>query len=262
MVPQLIQFENVSVEREGNMALHNVSFSIGVGEHVAILGPNGGGKSTLLKVMTRECYPRFPYQSDVRIWGQETWTLFDLRATLGIVTNDLVTTCTQPYSVLETCLSAFFGSIGVWPYHHVTPSMEARAQECLEFFDVWHLKDRLMTEISSGEARRAVFARALAHGPRAIVLDEPTNSLDVRAQREVRNALRKLAHTGVTVILVTHHLPDVIPEIGRVIALKNGRIFFNGEKEQLLTSGRMEELFQTPVHVEQANGFYRMELQD
>jgi iron complex transport system ATP-binding protein len=183
-----------------------------------------------------------------------------LRATLGIVTNDLVATCTKPYSAMETVLSAFFGSIGIWPNHHVTPAMETRAREVLEFFEVAHLADRLMTELSSGEARRVVFARALAHNPKALVLDEPTNSLDIRAQREVRDAMRKLAHNGVTVIVVTHHLPDIVPEIARIVALKDGRIFFDGKKEGLLTAVKMEELFETPVGVEETRGCYNMAL--
>jgi iron complex transport system ATP-binding protein len=260
-VPKLIEFENVSVEREGTMALRNVTFSIDAGEHVAILGPNGSGKSTLLKTVTRECYPRFPLDSRVRIWGDEIWTLFELRATLGIVTNDLVAACTKPYSALETVLSGFFSSIGIWPNHHVTPQMEAKAREVLRFFDVEHLADRFMSELSSGEARRVVFARALAHDPKALVLDEPANSLDVRAQREVREAVRKLAHSGISVIIVTHHLPDIIPEIRRVIALKQGCVFFDGPKEELLTSARMEELFETPVWVECERGFYHLGLE-
>ena len=259
-MPKLIEFENVSVERAGahqsKMAIRDVTFSIDAGEHVAILGPNGSGKSTLLKVITRECYPRFPLKSRVRMWGQEIWTLFELRATMGIVTNDLVAQCLQPYSAMETVLSAFFGSIGVWPYHHVTPKMEKRAKELLKFFDVSHLADRLMTELSSGEVRRIVFARALAHDPKTLVLDEPTNSLDVRAQREVHQAVRKLVAQGVTVIVVTHHLPDIIPEIRRVVALKDGRIFFDGKKEELLNSEKMQELFDIPVEVRKAGDYY------
>ena len=162
----------------------------------------------------------------------------------------------------ETVLSAFFGSIGIWPNHHVTPEMEAKAREVLEFFEVAHLSDRLMTELSSGEARRVVFARALAHDPKALVLDEPTNSLDIRAQREVRDAIRKLAHNGVTVIVVTHHLPDIIPEIGRVIALKSGQVFFDGKKEEILERAKMEALFGTPVDVAHSGGFYQMNLAD
>lgn len=240
-MPKLIEFENVYVQRENTMALRGISFSIDAGEHAAILGPNGSGKSTLIKVITRECYSRQPGR--VRIWGEERWGLFDLRALLGIVTNDLVETCTKPYSALETVLSGFFGSIGIWPNHHVTAEMERKARESLRFFDVEHLADQPLTEMSSGEVRRAVFARALVHDPKALLLDEPSNSLDIRAQHEVREAMRKLAQAGVSVLLVTHHLPDIIPEIERVIALKNGSIFFDGAKNDVLNDDNMSKLF-------------------
>ena len=151
--------------------------------------------------------------------------------------------------------------MGIWPNHHVTPEMEARADVVMDFFEISHLQDRLMTEVSSGEARRAVFARALAHDPKALVLDEPTNSLDVRAQLEVRDAVRKLAANGVSVIVVTHYLPDIIPEIKRIVSLKNGQLYFDGPKEELLTSERMQELFQVPVQVEQSGGYYRLTLE-
>src|SRR5580700_1758448 len=256
-MPKLIEFENVHVQRENTMALRGVSFSIDAGEHAAILGPNGSGKSTLIKVITRECYPRYPEASRVRIWGRETWGLFDLRALLGIVTNDLVETCTKPYSALETALSGFFGSIGIWPNHHVTAEMEQKARAALKFFDVDHLADHPLTEKSSGEVRRAVFARALVHDPKALLLDEPSNSLDIRAQYEVREAVRKLAQAGVSIVLVTHHLPDIIPEIGRVIALKNGTIFFDGAKDEALNDLKMAKLFDYEVLIDLKNGFYR-----
>jgi iron complex transport system ATP-binding protein len=245
---KLLEFENVHVQRENTMALRGISFSIEAGEHAAILGPNGSGKSTLIKVITKECYPRQPGR--VRVWGKENWGLFDLRALLGIVTNDLVDSCTKPYSALETALSGFFGSIGVWPNHHVTEEMERKARSALRFFDVEHLWDHPLTEMSSGEVRRTVFARTLVHDPKALLLDEPSNSLDIKAQHEVREAMRKLAQSGVSILLVTHHLPDIIPEIGRVIALKNGAIFCDGAKNEVLIDHKMTELFDHEVLIE------------
>lgn len=256
--PPILEFDNVTIHRDGIPALQEVSFRIHEGGHTVILGPNGSGKSTLIKAVTRELYPRYPDRSRVRIWGRESWQLFELRSLLGIVTNDLVHACTRPCSALETVLSGFFSSIGIWPNHHVTPEMEARALEALRFFDLAHLASRPLTEMSSGEVRRAVFARALAHQPRALVLDEPANSLDVRAQHEVREAMQRLARSGVTVILVTHHLPDIIPEIQRAILLKNGRIFFDGDKKSALNQERLSALFEVPVRVQQAGGCYHM----
>lgn len=257
--PALIEFDNVIVERDSHRALNGVTFSIHAGEHVAILGPNGSGKSTLIHAITRECYPRYPPpRCRVRLWGREQWHLFELRALLGIVTNDLAARCAQPYTVEETVLSGFFSSIGVWPNHEVTHAMRAKAEEAMRFFDIADLKDRLMTELSSGEARRAVFARALVHDPKALILDEPANSLDIRAQHEVRDAMRKLAQNGVTVILVTHHLPDIIPEIGRVIALSKGRVAADDSKHEILTQDTLTRLFGVPVSVHRTDGYYHM----
>jgi iron complex transport system ATP-binding protein len=254
----VIEFDNVTIHRDGTPALVNVSFRIHEGEHTVILGPNGSGKSTLIKALTRELYPRYPDRSRIRLWGRESWRLFELRSLLGIVTNDLVQQCTRPCSALETVLSGFFSSIGIWPNHRVTPAMEQRAMEALRFFDLDHLASRPLTEMSSGEVRRAVFARALVHDPRALVLDEPSNSLDVRAQREVRDAMSRLARSGVTLILVTHHLPDIVEEIGRAILLKSGRIFHDGPKQSALTPERLSALFETDVRLGEAGGFYHM----
>lgn len=255
----MIEFENVIVERETRRALNGVTFSIRAGEHVAIVGPNGSGKSTLIQAVTRDCYPRFPApRCRLRLWGKEQWHLFELRSLLGIVTNDLVVRCTQPYTVEETVLSGFFGSIGVWPNHEVSERMRERAEEAMRFFEVEGLRDRVMKELSSGEARRAVFARALVNEPKALILDEPTNSLDIRAQHEVREAMRKLAGAGVSVILVTHHLPDIIPEIERVIAMREGRIVADGVKGEVLTADVLSGLFGVGVEVWEKGGYWHM----
>jgi iron complex transport system ATP-binding protein len=194
----------------------------------------------------------------VRILGQDAWRLFDLRAALGIVTNELVEQCTKPYPLRETVLSGFFGSIGVWPHHVVTPAMEEKAREVMERLEIADLAEREMTSMSSGEQRRAVIARALVHDPRALVLDEPTNSLDVHATRELRRTMRRLAAAGITIVLVTHHLPDIIPEIGRVVALKRGRILADGPKPEILRAETLSAIFDTPVEVLETSGYYHM----
>jgi iron complex transport system ATP-binding protein len=257
--PPIVEFRHVSVDLGAFRALDDITLAIHAGEHTAIVGPNGSGKSTLLKVLTRECYPRLlEPPPEVRILGQEAWRLFDLRAALGIVTNELVEKCTKPYPLRETVLSGFFGSIGVWPNHVVTPAMEEKAREVMERLEIAGLAEREMTEMSSGEQRRAVIARALVHDPRALVLDEPANSLDIHATRELRRTLRRLAQAGITIILVTHHLPDIIPEIGRVVALKRGRILADGPKAQILRAETLSAIFDTPVEVLETSGYYHM----
>jgi iron complex transport system ATP-binding protein len=267
MPPPLLDYQNVSVYRGDTRALDRVSLRVEVGEHVAILGPNGCGKSTLIKTFTRECYPAADADAVLRILGQEAWDVKELRSMLGIVTNDLVAECTRGMSsdfaeiprrvtARDTVLSGFFSSIGVWAHHHVTSDMSAKADELLDRLGVRHLAGRLLDEMSSGEVRRVVIARALVHDPSSLVLDEPTNSLDLRAMYELRDAVRGIAQSGLSVVLVTHHLPDIIPEIDRVILLKRGRILRDGPKTDVLTSASLSELFEIPIEVGQRGDYY------
>jgi iron complex transport system ATP-binding protein len=244
--------------RGGKTVLDDVTLCIQAGEHVAILGPNGCGKSTLIKTITRECYPLARAGSSLTILGHDSWNVFELRKLLGIVTNDLIATCTRDITGLEAVLSGFFSSIGLQPYHHVTASMQQKAQAVLNLLEIPHLADREMDAISSGESRRIMIGRALVHDPLALLLDEPTNSLDLHAMAELRSILRKLAQSGTGILLVTHHLPDIIPEIDRVIFLRNGGVFADGAKAELLTPQRLTELFGVPVELARGDGYYHM----
>ncbi len=256
--PPLLDFRRITVMRGDKSVLHDITLRIQAGEHAAILGPNGCGKSTLIKTITRECYPLARAESSLTILGREVWNVFELRTLLGIVSNDLMSTCTRAITGLEVVLSGFFSSIGIQPYHQVTPAMLAQAHEVLDLLEVPHLADRFMTGMSSGEGRRILIARAMVHHPLALLLDEPSNSLDVNATLELRALLRKLAQSGTGILVVTHHLSDIIPEIARVILLKNGRIFADGQKQELLTAPRLGELFGVPVELARRDGYYHL----
>lgn len=245
--PPLLEIEHVSVQRGAKLALRDLSLAIGPGEHVAILGPNGSGKSTLIKLINREVYPLLRPESRLRIAGRETWNVFELRRWLGVVSNDLAAASMRPVSGLDLAVSGFFSSVGITPaQHHVTPEMELRAREALERIEAAHLAHRDMTEMSSGEQRRVLIARALVHRPQALLLDEPGNSLDLRALYDLRLSLGRLAREGTGIVLVTHHLPEVIPEIDRVVFLQDGRIAADGPRSRLLTRSRLSALFGVP----------------
>ncbi len=254
----LIELRRVTVQRGDNIALRSLSLTVGAGEHVAILGPNGCGKSTLIKTITRECYPLAEAGSSVAILGHKTWDVFDLRRMLGIVSNDLMTQCTRDVTGFDVVLSGFFSSIGIWPNHHVTDEMRNKAAGTLELLDAAHLAHKPVDEMSSGEARRMMIGRALVHGPQALLLDEPSTSLDLFAQHELRETVRKLAQSGIGILLVTHHLSDIIPEIERVILMRNGQIDADGPKRELLTADRLRELFRVDVQLAERDGYYHL----
>ena len=255
----LIELENVTVQRGERVVLDRVTLSIAQREHAAILGPNGSGKSTLIQLISRELYPRLKDEPwSLRILGREQWRLFDLRNHLGIVSNNWMQLCTRDYAGYEIVLSGFFGSVGVWPYHHVTPEMERKAVAVMDLLEIAHLAGRNTNEMSSGEARRILIARALVHDPQALVLDEPSTSLDLHATSELREILRKLTREGIGIIMVTHHLPDIIPEIRRIVLMRAGRVYCDGPKEEVLRAAPLSELFGVPVEVIEKGGYYHV----
>lgn len=254
----LIELKNVTVMRGESLALRNLSLSIGAGEHVAILGPNGCGKSTLIKTITRECYPLARPDSSVSILGKSAWNVVELRSMMGIVTNDLMTQCTREITGFDVVLSGFFSSIGIWEHYEVTQRMHARAHQVLDLLEAGHLADKRVDEMSSGEGRRMLIGRAMVHNPKALLLDEPSTSLDLFAQHELRETVRGLAQKGLGIVLVTHHLSDIIPEIERVILMHGGQIVADGPKAEVLTAARLKELFRVDVELAERDGYYHL----
>lgn len=254
----LLDFRNLCVMRGQKVALNDFTLRVGTDEHVAILGPNGCGKSTLIKTITRECYPLARPESAMSILGQDTWDVFSLRSLLGIVSNDLMLSCTGDASGRDVVLSGFFSSTAIYPNHSVDPQQMKLAQAALGDLKISHLADRAVCEMSSGEARRVLIARALVHKPRALLLDEPCNSLDLAAQQKVRQTMSKLASSGTAIILVTHELADIVPEIQRVVLMSGGRVVADGQKEEILTIGRLAELFGVSVEMARRDGHYHL----
>ncbi|MDQ6664580.1 MAG: ATP-binding cassette domain-containing protein [Acidobacteriota bacterium] len=257
-MPPLLRFHNITVSRDGKNALDDISLSIDAGENLAIIGPNGCGKSTLIKTITRELYPLARPDSRLELLGRESWNVFDLRGRLGIVTNDLLAASAREITGREAVLSGFFSSTGIWPHQRIEVGMEEKARVLLERLEVPHLSERFISAMSSGEARRVLIGRALAHDPAALILDEPTNSLDIHAMHALRDTMRTLAQTGTSIILVTHHLPDIIPEIERVILIAGGRVWRDGPKRELLRPEVLSTLFRTQLEVVERAGYFHM----
>ena len=254
--PPLLELENLQVMRGSKVVLDDFNLRIESGEHVAILGPNGCGKSTLIKTITRELYPVSRPGSKITILGEESWNVFELRSLLGIVSNDLMAWCTGEAVGRDVVLSGFFSSNDVYPNHLITPEQIEKAEGALADLHVLHLASRPVGEMSSGEARRVLIARALVHRPRALLFDEPSNSLDLFARRALRESMSQLARSGIGIVLVTHDLSDVIPEVERIVLMAKGRVLADGSKVDILQSERLSEAFGIEVELARRNGHY------
>jgi iron complex transport system ATP-binding protein len=257
--PPLLELNGAAVVKGENQILHDLRLTIREGEHAALLGPNGSGKSSLIKLITRQYYPlAHPHgQPVIKLFGQERWDVATLRSLLGIVSADQHQAfaggaSSSGITARDVVLSGFFGSIGLSRHHHLTSEMEDRAQEALRWMEALPLARKPMAEMSTGEARRVLIARALAPNPRALLLDEPTTGLDLTTTHRFLETIRSVIARGKTVLLVTHHTEEIVPEIERVILLRSGTVFRDGPKELVLTSEALSKLFETPIAVQKS----------
>src|SRR5271155_1472713 len=261
MQTEFLSMRNVDVARGQKVVLHDVDLRIGTGEHIAILGPNGCGKSTLIKAMTCECYPIVRPGMEMKVYGRDRWEVQELRKHLGVVATDLPGERTAVTRGLDAVVSGFFSSSTLWPNLEVTEPMRASATEALGLLGAAYLRERLVGEMSAGEKRRVMIARALVHRPEMLLLDEPSNALDLAAQRELREILRAVAvgdgqRRGTGLVMVTHHLADILPEIDRVVMMRAGRIVADGPKQELLRAARLRELFGVDLELTERHGYW------
>jgi iron complex transport system ATP-binding protein len=227
------------------------------GCHTVILGPNGAGKSTLLKLLSREIYPIQHDGSYVRVFGRDRWDVWELRAHFGIVSHDLQQEYVGHVRGMQVILSGYYSSIGTWDHQQFSAEFQARAMHIMETLHVAELRDRAFAAMSTGEQRRFLLGRALVNDPDTLILDEPTSGLDLKASFQYLAIIRRLMRAGKTIILVTHHIHEIPPEMSRVVLLKEGKVMADGEKSTILTGDTLSQLFETPIALVQANGFYQ-----
>ncbi|MCU1224990.1 MAG: Phosphonate-transporting ATPase [Edaphobacter sp.] len=258
-----LHLAHVNVARGENIVLHDINLTVNTGEHIAILGPNGCGKSTLIKTITCECYPLVQPETKISIFGRERWDLTELKKRLGVVSAELPGKPTLSTVGRDAVLTGFFSSSTLWPNLTVTEAMRTRADEILHQIDAVPLANKPVGEMSAGQQRRIMIGRALVGSSSAaadekqmLLLDEPSNALDLAAQADLRDLLRRLAQQGTGILLITHHIADIPPEIDRILMMKDGRIIADGPKSDLLTAPRLSDLFKTEVHLTQKDGFH------
>ncbi len=252
----IIELKHASVRRDGEYILKDVSLSVKEGEKIAIIGPNGAGKSTLINVISRNTYPLRTDDYSLALFGEERWRIEELKKKIGIVNHTLSWYVNTTYTVFDIVISGLYAAIGLDFHHVVSNEDKLRCEAELKRVGIWHLKDKAMNTLSSGERSRALLARAAITDPPLMLLDEAANALDFPSRSDLRRTISSYAVEGKTIILVTHELSEIIPEIDRIIVMKDGSVFADGKKEDVLTEELLSEAYGQKIYVDSRDGLY------
>lgn len=253
----MIEINQITAYHHQTRVFDRFSLSIGSHEHVAILGPNGAGKSTLLKLISRDLYPVVEEGSYLKLFGSETVNLWELRSKIGLVSQDLQEDYTPHTTALDVVISGFFGAIGSHGHLQPTEEQVELAHALMAAMDIAGIDNCMFQRLSTGQKRRLLLARALVHKPQALILDEPANGLDMGAALTLLTLLRNYCGKDRAMIITTHHIDEIIPEVERVVLLRQGKIVADGPKAEILTSENLSALYQARLRVTEENGWYR-----
>mgnify|MGYP000223351716 CR=1 FL=1 len=253
----ILETKNISAYRGSTLAISNLSLSIPFNCNTAILGPNGSGKSTLLMLISREIYPLCQDGGYLKLFGKKNWNVWDLRNRLGIVSQDLQNYYLQNAKGEDVVLSGFYSSINIWKHQHFSAKDREMAKKTINLLGISRLKHRKFADLSTGEQRLFLLARALVNNPQVLLLDEPTSGMDLKACFNYLQTVRDLIKLGHTIILVTHHIHEIPPEVTKLVFLKNGSVFAQGEKKDLMREKMLRNLYDCPLQLVCQNGFYQ-----
>ena len=258
----LIYLENVSVNYGEFNALKNINLCINSGENWAIMGANGSGKSTLVKLFTNDLYPYANEDFKKVFFNKERWDIFELKKNFGIVTDtiqqDFIRN-SKDTTIEEVILSGYYSALGVYKIHNFTNEQLQKAKEVLKFLEIYDIKEKPVSTLSTGILRRAIIGRAMIQNPKIFVLDEPTSGLDMKAKSNFIKIIRKLAEKF-TIILITHDIEEIFPEITNIALIKDKTIFKQGEKEEVLTSKNISDVFNVKAQLHKKDSSYFVEI--
>lgn len=252
--PALIEMKNVQVVCGRHEVFSDLSLTLPSDRSSAIIGPNGSGKSTLLKLIFRDLYPEASEHSVFNILGQAARERDQLRLSMGLVSHELQTKIDKGSSVFQVVVSAFYSSLTTYFHQTYTEEQKETARRYIKFVGIGHLTDTLFAALSTGEQRRCLLARSLIHNPEYLILDEPTAGLDIKASHQYLETLSELIASGKKIVLVTHHLHEILPEIDWFVFLKDRQLLEAGQRSELLTDEKISNLFEIPMQIKEEDG--------
>lgn len=257
MTPEpVIKLSNVTFERD-HVILESLNLSINEGEHWVVMGPNGCGKSTLVHLLTGYLQPSSGSLTvlDGRVKDDHGWA--DKRRHIGVVSSHISQLIEPDELAGDVVLSGKDGIINIW--EAAPPETVQETIRTLEKIDAWHLRDRAWADLSQGERQRILIGRAMMNDAKVLILDEPCAGLDPSAREYYLNFLNQLMSQNkqLTLIMITHHVEEIMPEFTHALLMRDGKIQQSGEVKDLITASQLSQLFHSEIELERVNNrFY------
>lgn len=248
----VIDIANVSWKRQDKKVLHNINWEVKHGEHWAVLGLNGSGKTSLLNMVNGYIWPS---SGEVSVLGNKfgETDLQELRKTIGWISFSLGEKMNGRQSAEDIVISGKFASVGIGLDLDQPNEFDfEKAMGLMTLLDVEYTYGQPYEKCSQGEKQKLLIARALMADSKLLILDEPTNGLDFIAREELLNTIEHIAkqENAPTIILVTHHMEEILPIFSHTLILKDGTTFAKGEREEILTSKNMTALYKRNIQID------------
>ncbi len=255
--PATLEVTDLCIRRGDALILDNLSWRVERGQHWVILGANGSGKTSLLSALAGYLMPTAGEIEVLRHrYGETDWR--ELRKRIGLVSSSIRQLMAESEPALETVVSGKYAMIDLWG--RITAADRVRALRLLKQIECTHLAERPWLYLSQGERQRVLIGRALMAKPRLLILDEPCAGLDPVAREHFLQFLQRLGqrNTAPVLVLVTHHVEEIMPVFSHVLILKNGRRQAAGRMRTTLNSQQLSQAFDASMRLQKRNGRYTL----
>ncbi len=251
-----LELNNLASSYEDRLIFNNFNLNLYLNEYTIILGPNGSGKSTLIKLINRSIYPFPNNDSSIKILDQEFINIWYIRSRIGFISTEVEIRIMPNMIVKDIILSGFFGTIGINKNDHVIFSQLKALEKLATAFQLLPLLNKRYSQLSDGEKRKILIARAVIPDPDILILDEPTIRLDVKSSFLVLELLQLLRKQGKTILHITHEINTIPDDVDNIILLKDGQIFANGSPKNILKSDLLSLLFDINIDIKLINNYW------
>ena len=253
-----LELSNIDVIQKEKYVLKDINLKLYLGEVITILGPNGSGKSSLINLINRNLYPLVNSNSKIKLFNKELINIWDLKQKISCVNEDLNKRINHRLTTKEVIISGLYGTIGMNKNNIIKDRDLKLVDNILNEFSLTNISNEKYQDLSDGQKRNVILARAMVNKPEVLILDEPTINLDMKSLFNLFNTIKRLLLSKITIIYITNKIDSILKETDRIVLMKNGRIIADGHPRQIMKTETINNLYETNIELININGNWRV----